>query len=415
MISNLFQTMVKLFSSSKAVGIGEVRLATLEDVQSVLEIEKRCYPITMRDTKEEIQNYIKAFPQGFMVYHCSGKVVAYLNSVRWKRNKLYDEWSGIAAHDKDGDLLLINSVLIDKRSRRCGVATKLMKAMIEYADEQNIHKVMIAVSPKRKDSIRFLESTGFSQAHFMEWYFDSETEKDEYTPAFIYEKCVTPRKEDAEALIKRYSGNLEDTYKTVKPDELLSNGWHGHYQEILADVQSGEKILEAAFGKGLFLMKAHDKGAKCIGIDISQHFVEAARIMLDNKGYTDIDVFHGDMTELQFSDHTFDRLVAVYVLCHYAKHQIPVILKSMIRVIKPHGKLDFEVMSSNSKHHDHAPDAQAYELTEGSNFSAEELISMMNELGVSSDNIRLSERLAPWSENEDQEYQQMSWLVQASF
>ncbi len=413
-ISNVFQSIVKLVFRSKVAGTGEVKQATLDEVQSVLEIEKRCYPTTMRDTRQEIQNYVETFPQGFPVYHKNGKVEAYLNSIRWRRNKLHDEWSGIASHDSDGDLLLINSLLVDTGSRRKGVGMQLMKAIIEYADDQKIHKVMMAVSPERKDRISFLESLGFSRTLFIEWYYDSETEQGEYTPALIYEKCVTPRTEGTEALIQRYSENLEDTYKDIEPDELLSRGWHGHYQDILEDVQPGEKILEVAFGKGLFLMKARDKDARCMGVDISHHFVDAARVMLDKNGYTDIDVFHGDMTDLQFSEHSFDRLVAVYVLCHYTKQQIPVILKSMMRIIKLHGKLDFEVMSSNSKHLDHAPDAQAYELTEGSNFSEDELIAMMQELGIPGHNIRLSERLAPWSVEEVQEYQQMSWLVQAS-
>ncbi len=47
-------------------------------------------------------------------------------------------------------------------------------------------------------------------------------------------------------------------------------------------------------------------------------------------------------------------------------------------------------------------------------FSADELITMMQELGIPRDNIKLSERLVPWSVNEEQEDQQMSWLVQVS-
>lgn len=391
-----------------------VRRATFADIDSILELDKEFYTEANQHPRELIVHYMVSFPEGFYVYQNDNKIVGYIMSSLWNRNRLYDDWSGIIKHDKDGDRLFIASWVSKINPLRTQVEAQLMDQIISFAKERTIWKITIAVDSKWQDMTSCLEATGFKYSSTLKW-FESEEENNTYLPAKIYEYDLAPTSFDEQSVIQKFSKNLLQTYKEVSPDELLTTGVHCHYEEILEDVQQGENILEVAFGQGRFLMKAHDKGANCTGVDISQHYVDAFKSKLLKEGYSEIEVSQGDMTNLEFAEHSFDRLVAIYVLCHYTKEQIPIILRNLIRLIKPDGKINFEVMSSNSSVFDQSSEAIAFELTKGSHFTADELIELMQQLGAKKDSIKLSERSTQWSMNEEQDKKQLSWLVKAEF
>jgi len=79
----------------------------------------------------------------------------------------------------------------------------------------------------------------------------------------------------------------------------------------LLDIRSGEKLLDAGCGTGLFTLDFLREGAEVVGLDISLPMLNLAGTKL--KGYP-ISIVRGDMLCLPFKDNSFDKTVSVTAL-----------------------------------------------------------------------------------------------------
>jgi ubiquinone/menaquinone biosynthesis C-methylase UbiE len=109
----------------------------------------------------------------------------------------------------------------------------------------------------------------------------------------------------------------------------------------LADIRSGESILEVAVGTGLLfqeLLRANPDGSN-VGIDLTPAMLAKARTKAERLGAKNYQLAVGDAYDLQFPDHAFDLLVNSYMFDLLPEQDFPRVLAEFKRVLKPNGRL----------------------------------------------------------------------------
>ena len=102
--------------------------------------------------------------------------------------------------------------------------------------------------------------------------------------------------------------------------------------------KQGDVILDVACGSGFFANEFFKKGAKVVGVDISDKLIKLAK-----KNYPKIDFRAGSAEKLSFlKDKSFDKAVMILAIQNMEKVQEA--LLECAKVLKPHGKL-FIVMT----------------------------------------------------------------------
>jgi phosphatidylethanolamine/phosphatidyl-N-methylethanolamine N-methyltransferase len=80
------------------------------------------------------------------------------------------------------------------------------------------------------------------------------------------------------------------------------------------DLRPGDKVLEVGVGTGLSL-PMYPPAVRVTGIDISQPMLEVARQRIARDGLGNVAaLLEMDAEKLQFADHSFDKVVAMYVM-----------------------------------------------------------------------------------------------------
>jgi ubiquinone/menaquinone biosynthesis C-methylase UbiE len=97
----------------------------------------------------------------------------------------------------------------------------------------------------------------------------------------------------------------------------------------ILDTKKDEKILDLGCGEGTLAKEIQNRGAKVIGVDLSEDMVDKAK----EKG---IEAFVMGVTNLQFEDETFDKVFSNAVL-HWVK-DLNTSASEISRVLKKDGK-----------------------------------------------------------------------------
>jgi ribosomal protein S18 acetylase RimI-like enzyme len=82
-----------------------------------------------------------------------------------QQNNLVGSVMGIICEELYGDckpFMVVEDVIVDKRHRRLGIATSLMRALEGHAAEHNCNYIMFVTETDRKDAHRFYESLGYT-------------------------------------------------------------------------------------------------------------------------------------------------------------------------------------------------------------------------------------------------------------
>jgi len=100
----------------------------------------------------------------------------------------------------------------------------------------------------------------------------------------------------------------------------------------LAEISSGERVLDVGTGTGVAAAAASAAGADVLGIDESLEMLRVAH--RENPGLA----FAGaEAIDLPFADGRFDAVVGNFVLAHFTRYQTA--LHDLIRVAKPSGRI----------------------------------------------------------------------------
>ncbi|HET8658557.1 MAG TPA: class I SAM-dependent methyltransferase [Micromonosporaceae bacterium] len=128
----------------------------------------------------------------------------------------------------------------------------------------------------------------------------------------------------------------------------------------LLDLRPGMRVLDLACGHGRIASRLAARGCQVTGLDASPLFLDHARRDAASRGVT-VDYVEGDMRTLPWSQH-FDRVVSWFTAFGYfddaANRQV---LTEVARVLKPDGRVAFDLMNRDWLIHNFQPDRVAAE------------------------------------------------------
>ena len=105
----------------------------------------------------------------------------------------------------------------------------------------------------------------------------------------------------------------------------------------LLEVAPGQAVLDAGCGRGEVLLACAQRGASVTGVDYAEAAVELSRETL--AGIEAADVRRGDVTNLEFADASFDRVLFGDVIEHLDREQADAALREFHRILRPGGKV----------------------------------------------------------------------------
>ena len=104
-------------------------------------------------------------------------------------------------------------------------------------------------------------------------------------------------------------------------------------EQFIKLLPNDAKILDAGCGAGVPVTKyLADEGYSIIGIDISEGMLSLARKHVPEGQFIKV-----DMTEMDFSDDTFDGIVSFYAIIHIPREKHANLFKKFHSILKPNG------------------------------------------------------------------------------
>ncbi|MEA3379083.1 MAG: class I SAM-dependent methyltransferase [Nanoarchaeota archaeon] len=110
-------------------------------------------------------------------------------------------------------------------------------------------------------------------------------------------------------------------------------------KKLLKNIK-GKKVLDAGCGIGTYCILTRKKGAKVIGVDLTENMIRLSNLAAE-KNKLDIDFRVMDITKLKFKEETFDIVLCmgmIDVVKDYKKA-----ISELSRVLKSGGKLIFSI------------------------------------------------------------------------
>lgn len=87
---------------------------------------------------------------------------------------------------------------------------------------------------------------------------------------------------------------------------------------LLEAVAPGRRILDVGCGAGALTLAAAERGAKCLGVDISEPLIEAARARAGRRGLASAQFVRADAQTHRFGPGSFDALVSRFGVMFFA-------------------------------------------------------------------------------------------------
>ena len=100
----------------------------------------------------------------------------------------------------------------------------------------------------------------------------------------------------------------------------------------LADVASGERVLDVGTGTGVAAAAAGESGAEVVGVDESLGMLAVAHREAPGLAFAGAEAI-----DLPFRDGRFDAVIANFVLAHFTRYETA--LHDLVRVAKPSGRV----------------------------------------------------------------------------
>lgn len=132
----------------------------------------------------------------------------------------------------------------------------------------------------------------------------------------------------------------------IRLDELEQRALRQFLEAVTA--HPSDVVLDAGCGSGRNISILSPLVGTVIGVDYSEQMIERAKERVAAEKLSNVTVIQGDVTSLQFSDNTFDKVICASVLQYLDDADCAQAVHEMVRVCKPGGRLILHVKNGTS-------------------------------------------------------------------
>lgn len=109
----------------------------MEDLEAVTAVEAACFPPAEAAGREQLRRRLETFGESFLVAERQGRIIGFINGAVTDRETIADEmFEDSSLHNPEGAYQSIFGLDVAEEFRHQGVASRLMRAMIERAKAQ---------------------------------------------------------------------------------------------------------------------------------------------------------------------------------------------------------------------------------------------------------------------------------------
>lgn len=114
-----------------------IRKADIRDLDTVTELEQRCFPYAEAADRNAFELRLSNFPEYFWVTEKNGQVLSMINGMTTNAKELCDEmYESAELYAPDGEWLMLFGVATHPEYRHKGLASQLMQRVIEETRDQ---------------------------------------------------------------------------------------------------------------------------------------------------------------------------------------------------------------------------------------------------------------------------------------
>jgi Acetyltransferases len=136
-----------------------IRPAEESDLDKIVEIEGKCFPLAEAATAKSLKDRLKAFEHSFLVAEKADGIVGFINGCVTQKRKLVDElYESTKLHDDAAPNQMVFGLAVSPEEQHQGIASLLMEDFIARA--KNRRKKLITLTCKER-LIPFYEEFGY--------------------------------------------------------------------------------------------------------------------------------------------------------------------------------------------------------------------------------------------------------------
>jgi len=136
---------------------------------------------------------------------------------------------------------------------------------------------------------------------------------------------------------EKFKAAQREAWSSFAPVEIITTPPAARLVKF-AEVAAGQRLLDVACGTGVVAVTAARRGAKVAGLDLTPALVARARENAEIAGVA-VEFVEGDAEALPYPDAAFDVVLSQFG--HMFAPRPAVVVREMLRVLKPGGRLAF--------------------------------------------------------------------------
>lgn len=137
----------------------QIRTAVSDDLDTLAEIEKICFPEAEAADKDTIKSRLAAYSNHFLVLEIDGRIIGFINGMVTDEETIRDEMFGETSHhNEEGRWQSVFGLDVLPEYRRSGYAALLMEALIKTAKEERRRGCILTCKEKL---IHYYEKFGY--------------------------------------------------------------------------------------------------------------------------------------------------------------------------------------------------------------------------------------------------------------
>lgn len=136
-----------------------IRLATIDDLETIVMIEKECFPVTEAATEDSLRERLAVYPNHFWLLEIDKKVIGLIDGMVTNELAIVDEmFEKAELHNESGNWQAIFGVAVLPEYRRNGYAAIMMERVISDSKLQKRKGCILTCKDKL---VRYYEKFGF--------------------------------------------------------------------------------------------------------------------------------------------------------------------------------------------------------------------------------------------------------------